>query len=69
MAQSAAARQSRVPSEPKGPVQLALEEAQFALNRVAAGEATWDEVRPKIVTNYRIAGLARVADFVDHKGA
>lgn len=68
MAQSAAARQSRVPSEPKGPVQLALDEAQFALNRVSAGEASWEEVRAKVAKNYKIAGLARVADLVEFKG-
>lgn len=67
MAQSAAARQSRVPSEPKGPVQLALEEAQFIMNKVAAGEATWEDVRAKVATNYKVAGLVRVAEMVEVK--
>ena len=64
MAQSSAARQSRVNKEAKGPAQIAMERAQYTMNTVAAGERTWDDVRGDLAELFKMAGQHRVADLV-----
>lgn len=44
--------------------QVAMDDADFLLNRVAAGEGDWDSVREPLAEKYREAGLSAVADFV-----
>jgi hypothetical protein len=44
--------------------QVAMDEADFLLNRVAAGEGDWDSVRKRLAEKYREAGLSGVAQFV-----
>ena len=46
------------------PNQVAMDNADFLLNRVAAGEGTWDDVRRPLAEKYAEAGLTSVADFV-----
>ncbi len=41
-----------------------MDEADFLLNRVAAGEGDWDSIRQPLADKYREAGLSAVADFV-----
>ena len=41
-----------------------MEEADWLLNAVAAGEAGWDEVRGEVGERYAAAGLTTVADFI-----
>ena len=45
-------------------VQVAMDEAGFLLNRVAAGEGDWDSVRQPLAAKYAEAGLQAMADFV-----
>ena len=44
--------------------QREMEEADWLLNAVAAGEAGWDEVRGEVGERYAAAGLTTVADFI-----
>lgn len=44
--------------------QLQMEEADWLLNAVAAGEAGWDDVRADVAERYAAAGLTPVADFI-----
>ena len=44
--------------------QVLLEDAEFLMNRVSAGEVTWNEVRPELAVKYEQAGLSDVAAFV-----
>ena len=45
-------------------MQVLIEEADFAMNTVAAGEASWDEVRSQVSDKYQEAGLPELAKFV-----
>lgn len=41
-----------------------MEEADWLMNSVAAGEAGWDEVRGAVADRYDDAGLRAIADFI-----
>ena len=41
-----------------------IEEADFIMNTVAAGEASWDAVREQLSDKYEQAGLQTLAGFV-----
>ena len=45
-------------------LQLAVDEAEFLMNRVAAGEASWDDIREDLAAQYSAAGFINVADFI-----
>ncbi|PSC67647.1 Cyclin delta-3 isoform 1 [Micractinium conductrix] len=44
--------------------QQQMEEADWLMNAVAAGEKGWDEVRGGVAERYAAAGLTEVADFI-----
>ena len=44
--------------------QIAMDEADFVLNRVAAGEAEFDQITEELAATYEKAGLAELAGFV-----
>ena len=44
--------------------QQQMEEADWLMNSVAAGEAGWDNVRGAVADRYADAGLRAVADFI-----
>ncbi|KAL4440277.1 hypothetical protein ABPG75_003278 [Micractinium tetrahymenae] len=44
--------------------QQEMEEADWLMNTVAAGEAEWDDVRGAVADRYTAAGLRDVADFI-----
>lgn len=44
--------------------QQQMEEADWLMNSVAAGEAAWDDVRGAVADRYADAGLRAVADFI-----
>jgi hypothetical protein len=44
-------------------LQALLEEADFAMNTVAAGEASWDDTRSQISDKYQEVGLQEMANF------
>ncbi|KAL4422026.1 hypothetical protein ABPG77_005456 [Micractinium sp. CCAP 211/92] len=44
--------------------QQQMEEADWLMNSVAAGEAGWDEVRGAVADHYDDAGLRSIADFI-----
>ena len=46
-------------------LQVLIEDAEFLMNRVAAGELSWDDVRPQIAEKYEQAGLREVAEFAN----
>ncbi|CAL8470236.1 g9778 [Coccomyxa elongata] len=48
----------------RSPNQVAMDDADMLLNRVAAGEGDWDSIRQPLAEKYREAGLSAVADFV-----
>jgi len=41
-----------------------MEEADWLMNTVAAGEASWDDVRAAVADRYAEAGLTEVAYFI-----
>ncbi len=41
-----------------------MEEAEWVMNTVAAGEASWDDVRGTVADRFAAAGLREVADFI-----
>ena len=43
---------------------MLIEDAEFLMNRAAAGEHSWDEIRPQLAELYEQAGLQSVATFV-----
>ena len=46
-------------------LQVLIEDAEFLMNRAAAGEVSWDDVRPQIAEKYEQAGLKDVAEFAN----
>lgn len=42
----------------------ALDDASWLLNRPAAGEASWDDIKEELASKYKEAGLSFVGDFV-----
>lgn len=45
-------------------LQVLIEDADFAMNRVAAGEASWNDIKSQISDKYQEAGLQELAKFV-----
>jgi hypothetical protein len=45
-------------------VQELMEAAGWLLNRAAAGEASWDDVRGEVAEKYKAAGCRDVAMFI-----
>ncbi len=45
-------------------VQMAIDEAELLMNRVAAGEGDWDDIRPELARRYAEGGQQVVADFI-----
>ena len=45
-------------------LQIAVDQAEFLMNRVAAGEASWDDIREELAAHYSSAGFINVADFI-----
>lgn len=45
-------------------LQVLIEQADLAMNRVAAGEASWDVIRAQVSDSYWEAGLQELAKFV-----
>ena len=43
--------------------QVLIEDAEFIMNRAAAGEVSWDDIRPQLAKKYEQAGLTDVAEF------
>ena len=41
-----------------------MDEAEYLMNRVAAGEAAWDDIREDLAAQYSAAGFINVADFI-----
>ena len=48
----------------RSPKQQHVELAEHLLNRAAAGECGWDDVRPAVAAKYADAGLVDVARFI-----
>lgn len=46
-------------------LQVFIEDAEFLMNQAAAGELSWDEIRPQLADKYAQAGLREVANFVN----
>lgn len=46
-------------------LQVLIEDAEFLMNQAAAGEVSWDDVRPQIAEKYEQAGLKDVAEFAN----
>ena len=46
-------------------LQVLIEDAEFLMNRAAAGEVSWDNVRPQVAEKYEQAGLTDVAEFAN----
>ena len=46
-------------------LQVLIEDAEFLMNRAAAGEVSWDDVRPQVAEKYEQADLKDVAEFVN----
>lgn len=44
--------------------QEAIDQAEFLMNRAAAGEVTWDSIRDGLAEQYVTAGKREVADFI-----
>lgn len=44
---------------------MLIEDAEFLMNRAAANELSWDEIRPQIAEKYEQAGLKEVAEFAN----
>ena len=44
-------------------MQVLIEDADFAMNTVAAGEASWNDIRAQISDKYQEAGLQELAKF------
>ena len=44
---------------------MLIEDAEFLMNRAAAGEVSWDDVRPQVAEKYEQADLKDVAEFVN----
>ena len=44
---------------------MLIEDAEFLMNRAAADEVSWDDVRPQIAEKYEQAGLKDVAEFAN----
>ena len=44
--------------------QIAIDEAELLMNRVAAGEAQWDDIRRELADCYTRGGQQVVADFI-----
>ncbi|KAL3150032.1 hypothetical protein ABBQ38_013385 [Trebouxia sp. C0009 RCD-2024] len=45
--------------------QVLIEDAEFIMNRAAAGEVSWDDIRPQLAEKYEQAGLSDVAEFAN----
>ena len=45
-------------------VQMAVDDAEHVMNCVAAGEATWDDVRADVAAHYARAGFQNAAVFI-----
>jgi len=45
-------------------MQIAIDEAELLMNRVAAGEAQWDDIRADLADRYAQGGQNVVADFI-----
>ena len=43
---------------------MAVEEAEHCMNCVAAGEASWDDVRADVAAHYAQAGFYDAAEFI-----
>ena len=41
-----------------------MDQAEFLMTRVAAGEAAWDDIREELAAQYSSAGFINVADFI-----
>ena len=52
------------PLSPPPRLQLQLDEAEWLMNRAAAGEASWEEIRDPLAQAYSRAGLNDVARFI-----
>lgn len=46
-------------------LQVLIEDAEFIMNRAAAGEVSWDDIRPQLAEKYEQAGLRDVAEFAN----
>lgn len=46
-------------------LQVLIEDAEFIMNRAAAGEVSWDDIRPQLAEKYQQAGLSDVAEFAN----
>ena len=46
-------------------MQVLIEDAEFLMNRVSAGEFGWDEIRPQMAELYEQAGLKDIAKFAN----
>ena len=46
-------------------LQVLIDDAQFLMNLAAAGEHSWDDIRPQIADKYQQAGLLELADFAN----
>lgn len=57
--------QGQFRTNPKTEQQVHMDEASHWMNRAAAGEVAWDEVRGQVAEEYRAAGLPEVAAFVE----
>lgn len=47
---------------------MAVCEAELLMNRVAAGEAQWDEIRSELAERYAEGGQRLVSDFIKAAG-
>ena len=45
-------------------LQLAIEEAEFLMNTVAAGECSWDSIRSELANRYEEGNQRIIADFI-----
>jgi hypothetical protein len=45
-------------------MQMLMDEADWLMNKAAAGEARWDEIRGELAESYSKAGLSDVARFI-----
>ena len=45
-------------------LQIAIDEAELLMNRVAAGEGQWDDIRGELAECYTKGGQQVVADFI-----
>ena len=45
-------------------MQIAVDAAEFLMNRVAAGEAAWDDIRADLAAEFSRSGCINVAEFI-----